>query len=171
MIRRSALILLVFYFMELWKKIDGFENYGISNYGNVKNLKTKRLLKKSFNSDFYIRVCLRNDFKQKNFTIHRLVAKAFIKNLNNKETVNHINGIKTDNNINNLEWATRKEQMIHAVKNKLHKTINNKIVLNTETGIYYNSIKEASLSINYKPCTLSLKLNGKRNNNTNLIYV
>ena len=29
---------------EIWRNIKGFENYRISNYGNVKNINTNRLL-------------------------------------------------------------------------------------------------------------------------------
>ena len=159
--------------MEIWKKIKDYEGYEISNYGQVKSLKNnkqKKLLK-SINNDGYEYLNLCKKGKYKTFTIHRLVALAFINNPLKKETVNHINGIKTDNNINNLEWSTRQEQSIHSYKIGLQKKTNNQIVLNIETGIFYNSVFEASFYCNYKKSTLASKLNGTRKNNTNFIYV
>lgn len=55
--------------------------------------------------------CVRNR-KQ----VHRLVATHFIQNEKNKEEVNHIDGNKENNSVSNLEWCTRKENMIHAYK-------------------------------------------------------
>lgn len=59
-------------------------------------------------------VLLYKDKKSKRFLVHRLVAQAYILNPGNKPEVNHINGNTFKNEIDNLEWATRLENMQHA---------------------------------------------------------
>lgn len=123
--------------MEIWKKIIGFENqYEISNVGNLRSIDRlvdhykggKRLYKGSIkkirlNDKGYYRCNLKKEGKRYDFTVHRLVAIAFLENLdNNKKIINHINGIKTDNRVENLEWCTESENVIHAVKERLIKT-------------------------------------------------
>lgn len=109
--------------MEIWKPIVGInDKYEVSNLGRVRSLGYKTPL--IFKPRFYLRseyllVRLTVDGKRKYFSIHRLVAEAFIPNPDNKPCVNHINGIKTDNRVKNLEWVTRSENQYHALKNGL----------------------------------------------------
>ena len=88
---------------EIWKDIEGLEGeYAISNKGNVKNLKTGRILGERYGNHGYRFVNL----KGKEYTVHRLVALAFIPNPNNLPQVNHIDEKKNNNNVSNLEWCS-----------------------------------------------------------------
>lgn len=102
---------------EIWKDILGYEgNYQISNLGNVKNIKTGRILKGRLDKYGYYRVILyKRLIRYKNFQIHRLVAMAFIENPNDKPQVDHINTIRTDNRVENLRWVTYKENNLNPI--------------------------------------------------------
>lgn len=136
---------------ELWKPIENFENnYKISSYGNIQNIKTGKILKPCNKGGYFNISIIDNNKIKKCFYVHRLVANAFIENPENKKEVNHKDKNKINNNVNNLEWNTRIENSNHRCKNLLIKTNKNKVVLrlDNKTGDIlekYNSIKEAGI--------------------------
>ena len=110
--------------MEIWKDIEGYDGYQISTLGRVKSLKgrNERILKVGTNHKGYKYVMLSKNNVPKMFTVHKLVANAFIKNTQNKPQINHIDGNKANNEVGNLEYCTNRENQLHAFKTGLHKT-------------------------------------------------
>lgn len=94
--------------------IKDFENYSVSNFGNVRNDKTGRILKPIINSNRYYAVNLCNEGKIKFKKIHILVAKAFIDNPTNKKCVDHIDNNRLNNNIDNLRFASYGENNMNS---------------------------------------------------------
>ena len=94
---------------EIWKNIQDYDIYEVSNLGNVRNKITKKQLYYSNSNNGYLRVGLFKEHKRKMFAIHRLVAEAFISNIENKPCVNHKDCDKQNNCVENLEWCTYKE--------------------------------------------------------------
>lgn len=97
--------------------IDGFPNYHIKPTGEVVNLKTGRVLKGVLNSEGYVVFCLTHNKKKKVLKQHRMLAKAYIPNPDNKPHINHIDSDRSNNELSNLEWVTPKENMFHARDN------------------------------------------------------
>ena len=110
--------------MEQWKSIAGYEGlYEVSDLGRVKSLNynhtgKERILKPYKNGNGYLQVILRKDGHRKQPLVHRLVAKAFIQNPNNLETVNHKDEVKTNNVASNLEWMTQGDNVNYGTRNK-----------------------------------------------------
>lgn len=121
-------------FMEEWKEIKGFENYLVSNLGNIKSkdwivktpnglpcIRKGKLLKPYLNKKGYLTCDLRNNNIRKIKKVHRLVAESFIANPENLSQINHKDGNKQNNNVNNLEWCNNSQNQLHAFKNNLQK--------------------------------------------------
>lgn len=103
---------------EIFKPIPGYENYKVSNHGNIYSEISGRKLKPGRDSYGYMQVCLcKKGQKPLTSKVHRLVLSAF--QGPSDLDVNHKNGVKDDNNLENLEYCTRAENIRHAVKTGL----------------------------------------------------
>lgn len=103
---------------ESWKAVTGYEGaYEVSDLGKVRSLDRVdcagrrlkgKILKLSLNPHGYPTVMLCKDFLKFRYSVHRLVALAFIDNPYNLPLINHKDEIKTNNHVENLEWCTAK---------------------------------------------------------------
>lgn len=106
---------------EIWCDVEGYDgDYQISNFGRVKSFKQGKciILKPGYKSG-YLWFSLSKNNKRTFNAAHRLVAKAFIPNPDNKPQVNHLDGHPLNNHVSNLEWATGAENQQHAITNGL----------------------------------------------------
>ena len=110
--------------MEEWLTIKDFDNYKISSLGRVQNIETGRILKLIL-SGGYFKIKLSQNHNGKSFSVHRLVALAFIENPENKPQVNHKDKNRSNNNISNLEWSTALENNLHRSKDVVQTTNQN----------------------------------------------
>lgn len=110
---------------ERWRWVPGYEGlYLVSDMGRVMSVPRKvvhgpntgRVLKQTYCGSGYLRVSLCSKGASKAFSVHRLVAEAFIPNPDEKPQVNHKDGNKSNNVLANLEWVTASENTIHSYR-------------------------------------------------------
>ena len=101
----------------LWKYVEGFEGrYAVSNYGHVYSYakRQRNLIVTPLDRYGYKKVTLLKQSKFHYFTVHRLVAKSFVDNPDNKPQTNHIDNDRANNYYKNLEWVTNKENLYYS---------------------------------------------------------
>jgi len=183
------------YLKESWLPVIGFEGiYVVSDKGRVKSVDRicthkngkqfrykGKMLSGYYNIGGYHAVDLYRNSRRTHKLVHNLVMDSFVGVKPKGMDVNHINGNKEDNTLSNLEYCTRSENMIHAFKTGLCKKTRAKqklgvnstrvLVLNTETGIYYDSIREASKAHCINHNTLNQRIIGTSPTYTPMIRV
>lgn len=123
---------------EIWKDIQGYKGlYQVSNLGRIKSLNRvdgsnhriyEKILKLKKRKN-YLGVDLHQNGELRTYSVHRLVAQAFIPNPENKPQVNHIDEDKENNQVDNLEWCT-------VLYNNTYGTRMERQILSKNTPIY-----------------------------------
>jgi hypothetical protein len=132
--------------LEEWKYVAETDNlYKVSDLGRIMSLKRKKplIVKPMLNRGGYLKVDVYKHCTS--YSLHRIVAIAFIDNPDKKPQVNHKNHIRTDNSKNNLEWVSALENCSHSITSK--KGSSNFL------GVYADK----------KKWTSSIRFNGKKN--------
>ena len=154
---------------ELCEKFDGivipeYKNYIICKSGEVYSLKRDRFLDKALRKrnpqdinskhDVFVNIIING--KNATVALHRLLAKAFIPNPQNKETVNHIDGNPSNNSVSNLEWMTQSENSKHShsiglVSSRYTGCTKSRLTyIETEVGRYSNLMEAIDKLLGYK---------------------
>lgn len=112
--------------MEQYKIHPIYTNYDISNYGNIRNNKTNRILKKRIHRTGYEMLNIRYNKMPKTELVHRLVIEVWSGPIQSGLQVDHIDRNRTNNNINNLRVVTPIENL------------DNRLVIGNVPSIVYN---------------------------------
>lgn len=151
--------------MEIWKDVKGYKGfYEVSSMGRIRSIdhyvrsglrfnsavkKKGHILKQNAKRNGYLTVDLSKGNKVKTISVHRIVAAAFLDPVDGKDFVNHKNLNKHDNRVENLEWCTRSENALHAVKNgAMPGNGLRRMIRCCETGQIFESSYQAAVWLN-----------------------
>lgn len=134
--------------------IENYEGlYAATSCGKIWSYRSKKFLKPRRQRDGYLLINLYKDGVQTTYQLHRLIARAYLKNPSNLPQINHIDGNKLNNSISNLEYCTGSYNQLHRFKlmrergeeiEMNNRGYNAKKVRCIETGIVYNSGQECA---------------------------
>ena len=158
---------------EIWKDIEDYKGYQVSNLGRVRTFNKitytekhgkrhwkNRILKERLDkNNKMLSVHLYKNGKGKSYLIHRLVAEAFLGKQENM-TVNHKDGNRYNNKLDNLEWLSLKDNIKHAWENNLIKTNKYVKIINKNNNYdkTFRSMSEASKAIGKNHGYISKKI-------------
>ena len=143
------------------RRIAGFSNYFVNEYGDVYSVKSDKMLKPRTYANGYRYVQIRGDDGiLKNKRVHLLVAEAFIPNELGLPQVHHKDEDKLNNRVDNLEWCTGHYNQQQSAYKK-HKPIE---MLDLSGAVIktYASLKEAAKCVGAPESTISRVCNGQR---------
>lgn len=146
-------------------KPTGYPGYSVSKKGEIysnKGKNTIKLTKCAIGGYHYVNITVNKKCMSK--TVHRLVAKAFLKNPDNLPTVNHKDGDGFNNHVDNLEWMSYKDQMKHAHEKKLVGLTKRSVCQYTMDYEYittFDSLKEAQEATNIERRLIGTCCKGK----------
>lgn len=161
---------------EEWKDITDYEgSYLVSNYGRIKSLERKirnrifkeKIMKLEKNLDGYLRVDLYQNGKNKHKKVHRLVAREFLNDYNDKLCINHKDENKCNNLINNLEvcnysyninYGTRNKRVSNKLSKKIDQyDLNGNFIKTWESMKQINNELNINLTYIYSCCNNKIK--------------
>lgn len=170
---------------EVWKPIECYEYYEVSNLGRVRSLDRfvtqkkdgteyarlmkGRLLKPRLQNGGYLVVWLCSNGVSRAVTVHRLVALAFLGDSNGLD-VNHKNGDKQDNRLENLEYVSRRVNIDHSYNVLNRKRLPGKPFRCVESGEVFQTLSDASKRLNIGKCSISSVLHGRNKTANNLHF-
>lgn len=141
-----------------WKTIENYPNYSVSDTGLIK--RNNKLLNPWLGSRGYLYVSLSKNGKVKKFSVHRLVANAFLPKNSNALEVNHLDENKKNNCVSNLEWTTHKKNLNYGTHNsrmartKISQKLGKPVIQFDKNGNYlkrWNSAQECGRNgFNYR---------------------
>ncbi len=139
-------------------------NYEVSTHGNIRRKETGRLLGERTNNLGYITISVMIDRKSRYVSAHRAVAETYIPNPENLSEVNHKDKNPSNNCLENLEWISRRDNVIHSYKmgRKKHTCPINQYGLSGNFIQTFSSIKEANEHLGVKRSHINTCASGQR---------